>query len=226
LHERFAIEARRRILDAAVAELAARGFDGARLGSIARSAKVQESLIRRYFVDMEGLLAEIVRDRFATMTRAATLLVAQVDALTANRKRGKRRHPIALRALIEAFVEVLAHFVATNGAFLSILRHETRRDGWSGAKSRSATKIVTRQLAPIVDAIVARLDEMRTHGDVRKDVESRQLVLSCVAMILFPLEPLEQAFVASFWPRDGHRREHLAERKRHVVEMILARLAL
>ncbi len=216
--ERNAAETKRRILEAAAAEFAAKGFDGARLGTIARSAGVQQALIHHYFVDKEGLHTEVVRGGLAAMTEDAWNLLAQMDAPVAGRKGKKRRGPAELEALAEGFVDLLLGFFATNGAFLSILRHEARRD----AEGNAATKIVADNVAPVFDAIVARLDELRARGEVRKDVDARHLVLSCVAMIAFPFQ--EEPFVSSIWPVDWRRPEHLAERKRHVVEMILARV--
>jgi AcrR family transcriptional regulator len=179
---------------------------------------VQQALIHHYFVDKEALHAEVVREGLAAMTEGAWGLLSQMDAPVADRKGKKRRGPAELRALAEAFVDLLLGFFATNGTFLSILRHEARRD----ADGQAGTKIVADNVAPVFDAIVARLDEMRARGEVRKDIDARHLVLSCVAMIAFPFQ--EEPFVASIWPMDWHRPDHLAERKAHVVEMILARV--
>jgi hypothetical protein len=41
-------------------------------------------------------------------------------------------------------------------------------------------------------------------------------------MISFPFQ--EEPFVAAIWPVDWHRPELLAQRREHVVEMILARV--
>lgn len=220
--ERNAVETKRRILDAAAKEFAAKGFDGARLGTIARAAGVQQALIHHYFVDKDGLHSEVVRGGLASMTEGAWQLLSQMDAPVADRKGKKRRGPEEVRALSEAFVDLLLGFFADNGAFLSILRHEARRDKADGQAPGIATSIVADNVAPVFDAIVARIDEMRARGEVRKDIDARHLVLSCVAMIAFPFQ--EEPFVSSIWPVDWHTPEHLAERKRHVVEMILARV--
>jgi TetR/AcrR family transcriptional regulator len=212
--ERNAVETKRRILEAAGIEFAKKGFDGARLGTIARAADVQQALIHHYFVDKVGLHTAVVQEGLTAMTEGAWGLLAQMDAPVADRKGKKRRGPEELRALAEAFVDLLLGFFATNGSFLSILRHE--------ASAGAGTKIVAENVAPVFDAIVARLDEMRARGEVRKDVDARHLVLSCVAMIAFPFQ--EQPFVEAIWPVDWRRPEHITERKKHVVEMILARV--
>lgn len=218
--ERNAGATKRRILNAAANEFAAKGFDGARLGSIARAAGVQQALIHHYFSDKEGLHAAVVESGLAAMTEAVWGLLSQMDAPVANRRGKKRRGPAELRALAASFVELLLRFFVDNGWFLSILRHEARRDG--GAAGKSATKIVAENVGPVFDAIVARLEEMRARGEIRGDVDPKHLVLSCVAMIAFPFQ--EEPFVNAIWPADWRAPAHLTERKQHVVDMILARV--
>ena len=231
--ERSAVDSKRRILEAAESEFAAKGFDGARLGTIARAAEVQQALIHHYFGDKEGLHGEVVRSGLAAMTEGVWEILSRMDApagASTTRTKAKTTKAGAtkakpakatsvndLRTLAEAFVELLLKFFATNGSFLAILRHEARRDG------DGAAKIVHGSVGPIFDGIVARLDAMRARGDVKKDVDARHLVLSCVAMVAFPFQ--EEPFVKAIWPADWHGEAFLEERKRHIVAMILARVA-
>ena len=235
--ERNAVETKRRILEAAETEFAAKGFDGARLGTIARAASVQQALIHHYFGDKEGLHGEVVRSGLAAMTEGVWELLSRMDAppkvtkkaaaakTTASKKKTKAGAKVAaakssiheLRTLAEAFVELLLKFFATNGSFLAILRHEAGRNG------DGATKIVHGSVGPIFDGVVARLDAMRARGTVKKDVDARHLVLSCVAMVAFPFQ--EEPFVKAIWPADWHGEAFLEERKKHIVGMILACVA-
>jgi AcrR family transcriptional regulator len=229
--ERNALETKRRILEAAESEFAAKGFDGARLGTIARAAAVQQALIHHYFGDKEGLHGEVVRSGLAAMTEGVWELLSRMDAppkpakakatkAVANgaaKATAKNTSVNELRTLAEAFVELLLKFFATNGSFLAILRHEARRDG------DGAAKIVHGSVGPIFDGVVARIDAMRARGDVKKDVDARHLVLSCVAMVAFPFQ--EEPFVKAIWPADWHGEAFLEERKKHIVAMILARVA-
>lgn len=213
--ERNAAETKRRILDAAAAEFAAKGFDGARLGSIARAADVQQALIHHYFADKEGLHAEVVRAGLAAMTEGVWELLARMDAALLRRGSKKKRSSADLRAIAEGFVELLLGFFAENTGFLAILSHEARRN-------EHATKIVADSIGPVFDGIVMRLDAMRARGEIRKDVDAKHLVMSCVAMVAFPFE--EEAFVRAIWPADWHSKKFLAERKDHIVEVILSRV--
>jgi AcrR family transcriptional regulator len=54
---------RRRILDAALQEFSARGFAGARVGAIARRAKINKRMLYHYFGDKAGLFREMLRDK-------------------------------------------------------------------------------------------------------------------------------------------------------------------
>ena len=229
--ERNALETKRRILEAAEGEFAAKGFDGARLGTIARAASVQQALIHHYFGDKEGLHTEVVKNGLAAMTEGVWELLSRMDAPAKKSKTSKtvkkstpsgitkrvKTSVTELQQLAEAFVELLLRFFATNGSFLAILRHEARRDG-DGAAS-----IVHGSVGPIFEGIVARLDAMRARGDVKKDVDTKHLVISCVAMVAFPFQ--EEPFVKAIWPADWHGKSFLDERKKHIVEMILARVA-
>jgi AcrR family transcriptional regulator len=216
--ERNAAETKRRILEAAAAEFAVKGFDGARLGSIARAAEVQQTLIHHYFADKDGLHAEVVRGGLAAMTEGAWQLVTLMDAPAADRKGKKRRGPAELRAVAESFVDLVFSFFATNGPFISILRHDAGRDG----SGQGASKIIADSVAPVFEAVVARIDEMRARGEVRKDVEARHVALSCIAMIAFPF--LEEPFVNALWPVNWNQKKHVTERKQHIVDMILLRV--
>lgn len=206
--ERSSVDTKRRILEAAEKEFAAKGFDGARLSAIAKAAEVQQALIHHYFEDKDGLHAEVLRTGVATMTEAAWTILNQMDAPTL---KGKRRDAVEIRALTDAFIDLMLLFFATNRAFLAILRHE-------GSK---ATKIVADTILPVFNAIVGKLDEMRKRGEIKKDIDSRHLVLSCVSMVAFPFQ--EEMFVRAIWP-DWNDTKQVAERHRQIVDMVLARI--
>ena len=52
---------RQRILEAALKEFAVRGFSGARVGGIARRAKVNKRMLYHYYEDKEGLFRAVLR---------------------------------------------------------------------------------------------------------------------------------------------------------------------
>jgi TetR/AcrR family transcriptional regulator len=207
--ERSSADTKRRILAAAEKEFAAKGFDGARLSAIAKAANVQQALIHHYFEDKDGLHAEVLRAGVATMAEAAWKILKEMDAPP---HKGKRRTSEELRVLTDAFVDLMLLFFTTNRAFLSILRHEGEK----------ATKIVAETVRPVFEAVVAKLEEMKRRGEIRKDIDPRHLVLSCVAMAAFPFQ--EEMFVRAIWPVEWEHSDQLGERHRQIVDMILARI--
>ena len=78
--ERNAAETKRRILDSAEGEFAAKGFDGARLGNIARAADVQQALIHHYFADKGGLYRDVIGRALGGMSAESLGILAGLNA--------------------------------------------------------------------------------------------------------------------------------------------------
>jgi TetR/AcrR family transcriptional regulator len=201
-----------RILEAAETEFAAKGFDGARLGNIARAAGVQQALIHHYFHDKAGLHRDVITRALAAMTAEGWDILERLAPV----KQTKRMDEAALRALAEAFADLLVRFYSTHAAVFALLRHEAQR---SGELSQDALVLVVR---PQFDEIVKRLEKMRARGEIRRDVHPRHLCISIVGMACFPFQ--EEHFVASLWPTDTRAPEFAQARKKEIVEMVMARV--
>lgn len=212
--ERNAVETKKRLLDAAEDEFAAKGFDGARLGNIARVAGVQHALIHHYFADKEGIYREVLARGLGAITAEGWDILERLAPARPARSK-KRMTADDLRALVEAFVESLVDFYATHASLLAILRHEAGRRG-SVAREFSEANV-----RPQLDTICERLEEMRARGEVRGDLLPRHFVVSAVAMASYPF--MEQVFVETVWKVDTHSPSFLAERKREIVQTLLAR---
>jgi TetR/AcrR family transcriptional regulator len=212
--ERNASETKKRLLDAAEAEFAAKGFDGARLGSIARASGVQQALIHHYFDDKAGLYREVMERALAGITREGWDILARIAPARGARR--KRMAPDDVRDLVVAFVELLVRFYSSNARFLAILRHDAQSGG-------SATMDIVRDYGrPQFDEIVRRLEEMRKRREIRRDVDPRHLVMSVVAMAAFPFQ--EATFVRASWGIDVSLPSFHERRKAEIVETALSRL--
>ena len=216
--ERNAADTKKRLLDAGEAEFAAKGFDGARLGTIARAAGVQQALIHHYFADKEGLYREVIARGLGAVTAAGWNILERLTPPRAKRGSAstKRMTPDDVKALVLAFVEHLVDFYATHGTLLLILRHEAERAG------PLASDIIGTTVRPQFDEICARLEEMRARGETRKDLDARHLCISAVAMACYPFT--EQRFLAAVWPIDPHDPVFLEDRKREICQTLLARM--
>jgi AcrR family transcriptional regulator len=216
--ERGGEATRRRILDAAEHEFAAKGFDGARLAAIAHAADAQQALIHHYFGDKEGLYRAVLDRALAAMAEVGWHIL---DTLGPPKKRGKtvkskRFGRTELQALVEALVGTLVGFYATHVRALRILRHEAMRGG------PFAGELVRAHVKPQLDDVVARFEEMRASGEVRADLDARHLCISTVAMACFPYT--EEAFLEAVWSLDPQSPEFAEERKREIVRTVMARI--
>ncbi|MEW6756939.1 MAG: TetR/AcrR family transcriptional regulator [Acidobacteriota bacterium] len=90
-------DVREAILDAAVREFAARGFEGARVDSIARAAGVNKAMLYYYHRSKEGLYEDVLLRNFGRVQEA-------LDAALQRPGSPKDR----LRAAVAAFLQVLA----------------------------------------------------------------------------------------------------------------------
>src|ERR1017187_5319360 len=58
-------QSQQRILEAALAEFAAKGFAGARVDVIAKNARINKRMLYHYFGDKEGLFREVLRRKIS-----------------------------------------------------------------------------------------------------------------------------------------------------------------
>ena len=206
----------RRILDAAEEEFAAKGFDGARLATIARAADVPQALIHHYFADKDGLYRAVLERALTAIADVGWRILGEM-APPKRAARQKRFDASQLHALVEALVGMLVEFYSTHANVLRILRHEATRGG------PLADELVRMHVKPQLDDVVARFEDMRRRGEVRADVDARHLCISTVAMACFP--NIEEAFLKSVWSLDPRAPEFVATRKKEIVKTVMARIA-
>ena len=134
-----------RILDAALAVFAQRGFDGARTRQIADRAGANLGLITYYFRDKERLWR-------AAVTRAYTRLQEELADVLAPRPDDDER--VALERLVRRFVR----FVARNPEFMQLMNDEGKRDG---ARMRW---LADRFVKPLYEALRTRVEHAQASG--------------------------------------------------------------
>ncbi len=190
-----------RILDAAEQEFAARGFAGARLREIARGAGIQPALIHHYFTDKRGLYEAVVRRAVDQMSSASWhVLSTETD----------------LEGLVRGFIDVMVDFSAAHKKLLAIMRSELLSgDGELAAVVRDRTM-------PILEAIVAITHKQQEAGELRADVDARELVRAGLSLVLYPVVdgPILEALLPD---PDGpvSDADALARRKRIITTLLL-----
>jgi AcrR family transcriptional regulator len=226
--ERNAEGTRRRILDAAEIEFAAKGFDGARLVTIARAAEAQQALIHHYFEDKAGLYRAVIARALESLSAEGWDILGKVkgsmpppppaSSPASRRRRAPKAAPsgVKLTPLVDAFVVSMLRFYSTHTRILAILRHEAHGGG------ALADEVVKESVKPVFDAVVALVDDLRARGEVRADVDARHVCISAVSMASWPFQ--EERFLSMVFPLDVHDPRFFEERRREIVETILGRV--
>lgn len=196
--ERNALETRKRLLDAAEAEFASKGFPGARLRDVAQAAGVQQALIHHYFDDKDGLYR-------AVLERALEQTTANSWAIL-----GKATDVVSL---LEAFVDLLLKFHEDHANFLAILRLE------AASGSSLFVDLIQARTGPVFEAAESTLRGYQALGKVRSDLAPARIIESIIALTLFPLQ--EATLLGALWP--GHLRAHPSpdDHRRSVVSIAL-----
>jgi TetR/AcrR family transcriptional regulator len=200
--KRNAAATRLRILDAGEREFAARGFAGARLREIGDTAGVQPALIHHYFTDKQGLYRAVLdRALEPTSTESWTLLSTRNG----------------LEDLLTGFIDLLLRFYAANMNLISILRHE------AVAESTVLADLTRQRTLPVIEALLAVVEDRQAAGEVRKDVPAHEIILAGMSMIAYPF--VEEGMLSVALPAAVARDEaSLARRKEAVIKLLLASL--
>jgi len=213
---------KRELLDAAEAEFAAKGFDGARLQSIARTVGVQQALIHHYFDDKDGLYRAVIERGMAMVTGGSWSILGRPAPLRdAARGIGKEH----VRALVTRFVDLVVDFYAAHTTLLAILRHDAEepvREGHAEDLPELRPLLAT-HFRPVLDAVAGMVEDLKRAGVLREDVDARHLCVSMMAMACLPFQ--EAQMFGVLWPDvDFRAPPMIAARKHEIVETVLGRV--
>jgi len=137
---------RDRLLEAAAAEFAARGFDGAKVERITRRARINKAMLYYHFANKAALYRAIVGDLFATL--AAKVAAVRDSGATPD-------------ARLKAFIAVIADEMAARPHFPAIWLREMAEGG------RHVDASIVRAIAAIVGALGGILQEGQAAGVFR-----------------------------------------------------------
>jgi len=220
--ERNADSTKRDLLNAGEVEFAAKGFDGARLQSIARAVGVQQALIHHYFDDKDGLYRAVIERGMAAVTAGSWSILERMAPLG---DATNLSADVDVRALVTSFVDLLVDFYAAHTTLLAILRHDAEKPVPSGPATGlpELRPLLATHFRPVLDAVVVVVEALQRAGTLRKDVDPRHLCVSSMAMACLPFQ--ETQMFAVLWPEADFRApEMIAIRKREIVETVLGRV--
>ena len=200
--ERNPEETRRRILDAAEAEFARKGYDGTRLRDVALAVGVHHALLHHYFKDKEGLFRAVLERAIeGVSSKAFELLRTTGD----------------IRALTESFVETLVSFLAEN-QHLALILHFASLDEGSPAFT-ICEEIGFLLVKPLLDATTAAIKAGQQAGVLREDIDAQAIVIAGLGTVAFPFHA--DKLIKGVFGRDPRSPEEVERHKRAAVALIL-----
>jgi AcrR family transcriptional regulator len=150
---------RGRILEAALKEFAARGFAGARVGGIARRAKINKRMLYHYFGDKEELYRAVRRHKICQRKRSVGAQVSDLDP------------------------------VASLPAWFKQNCRDTdwvRLLAWESLQTTRDVVLDEKERRRGVAEAVERVRQKQASGQLRADVPARYLQLARISLTMFP----------------------------------------
>ena len=194
---------RERILAAATREFAARGLGGARVDAIARRAHANKRMIYHYFGNKADLFLAVMERTYAHIRAAEGQL--RLEALG----------PVAA---MRKLVRFTFRYFTANPHFVTLLNSENLHRARHIRRSPRIKDINS----PVIQALDGILARGRDAHVFRAGVDSTQLYISVAGICYFYFSNIHT--LSAVFDRDLTTRAALAERERHVTDVILGYL--
>ena len=194
---------RAKILAAAWHEFAQKGFAGARVDAIADRSRANKRMIYHYYGDKEGLFVAVLEaayDRARSAEQALDL---------------EHMEPVAaMRRMVEFTFD---SFIADR-TFIQLLNNENLYK----ARHLKKSARVRQMHSPLIGMIGGILSRGEKAGVFRGGVDPAQLWISIAALGYFYFSNIHT--LSTIFGRDLEDEKALADRRRHIVELVLESL--
>lgn len=198
-----ALATRQRILDAALAEFAAKGLAGARVDEIAARAGANKRMIYAYFGAKEELWLAVLEAAYAAKRREEEqLAVAHLPP----------------REAMSRLVAFNLRYTARHPEFVALLNQENIHRAAYLGRSQNVPALYS----PLTGMLRQVLAQGAAEGLFRADVDALQLYLSILALGHFTVA--NRHTLSTIFGRDLGSEAALAAREAHAVEMVLGYL--
>lgn len=196
---------RARIVEAARVEFVTYGLNGARVDRIAAEAAVNKNLLYHYFGSKDDLYLEVLEGIYA--------------GLRAKQQDDDLRGKPPVEAMAQLVARTFDHFVATPD-LIRLMSVENIHYGQHLKRSR-AVKPLYRGLLETLENLLRR---GQSEGAFRQSVDAIDLYLSISGLTYFFLS--NQHTLSWLLDTDFMAPKRIANRRRHVVDMIMSYLTL
>jgi len=190
---------RERLLQAGVKLFARRGPDGASVAMIARQARLNRRMLYHYFGSKSGLYRAVIRYAYEQISSAEVELAHVI---------------LPAEELLEKMIRAYYQFLAGHPEVVRLLTWENLRQG------KAAREIdITTFKAPIIQALRIALTRGKEEGRFRKNIDEKQLLISCMALSFFYFS--NRHTIGQALGVDLAAPEAIEKRIRHVLTLLL-----
>ena len=189
------------ILDTAIAEFSSKGFDGARVGAIAKAAEVNINLVYHYFANKENLFVAVMESVYVTIRRHHN----DMDLRMLNPERA-----------MSDLVRFTFRLFSENPHIIGLLSSENMHEASHIKQSDQIRDLYN----PLLDLIDETLDRGVAEGQFREGVDPVELFITINAQSYFHLS--NQHTLGFILHRDLMSPESLAAREAHVIDVVLS----
>ncbi len=189
------------ILAAAVHEFSQRGYEGTRVDSIAKRAKINKRMLYHYFGGKEGLYLAVLEGRYAAIRSA------------------ERELDLTHRQPVEGMRDLVSftwNYFLDHPEFLSILATENQHK----ARFLKQSDRIVQLNSPLIDAIRQVLAHGTEARIFKPGVDPVQLYISIASLGAFYLS--NRWTLSTIFRRDLASEAEVGAWGEHIVEMVLA----
>ena len=192
-----ALDARERLLDAALVLFAEQGIAGTTLAAIAARAGVTAAMVHYYFRDRDRLLDAIAEERLLKTVTAVWAPVVETDAVI---------------PMVRGLVRRIVAATERNPWLPSLWLREIVSEG-----GQLRDRLMKQLPFEFVQHLIAAVASARRRGETDADLEPRLVLLSVIGLTLLPLATLRLWQILPFL--QGVTREHVA---RHAEALLVS----
>lgn len=203
VQRRDSVASKARILEASREEFALHGYGGARTERIAKRADINIRMLYHYFGGKEKLYLAALEATYAGVRERE------------NRLQLKHIEP---RRALRKLVEFTFDYMLEDRFFVRLIINENLLHG----RFLRASEAVPAQAMPLVDALETVLRRGQEQGVFKRRVSPIQLYVSILALSITHIA--QRHTLSIMFRKDLSDPEWLAERRNHVVEVVLAYL--
>jgi AcrR family transcriptional regulator len=200
---RDAVATKARILEAALAEFASRGFAGARVDVIAAQAQSNKRMLYAYVGNKDALW------------------IATLEAVYAAKRQEERRlatDTLSPEEAMRALIRFNFRYHLEHPEFVALVNNENLM----GARKLKKSKLVPKLYSPLLETLTGVLARGQKSRVFRTGVDPMQLYISIAALGYFYISNIRT--LSAIFASDLVSPQSLKQREEHVVEVVMSYL--